>query len=489
MVRKNIGAKTPVLFQKLLSVMKKKGKETRWEPPRNFWVEITNCCNFNCSFCPYGIMKRKKEYMDFKTFRKIIDMLADDGLVNNSHVGLHLMGEPFLHPELIRFIEYMNSRGVLPDLYTNGTFLNPEKINELSALTVVRLVISIQSPDEASFKQARFQSGMDWKSYIERIESAIGRYLERLDSGEPTGLRQIDVLYMTSFGFMPNMKGLQSWMDVLKILKNWTKVLEEKSGLPVQFPQPVKEADDIYKFQLMNNKDHILNIAVREAGAWTGSLYGEENYSYTEKGSCANPFNQLIVLVNGDVTLCCEDYDGEMVIGNIHETRLKRLWQGKDATEIREGMQKNYLTSPLCRRCLGSKPEKETKPEAEEGEFYAVETWSEDNRKFQWMGKSAAKIVALDRNSSHLEFSVITIIQCSENDPQHVRISLNGKTVKELALKEHNVWVPCKIFIPDDLRGRWVVLKCETDRAIRPSDAFGSVDVRLLGAGFSFTNL
>ena len=62
------------------------------------YVEITNCCNLACSFCPKT--RRKMRTMSAQEFDLVLSRL--EGYVQ--YVSLHLMGEPLLHPE-----KHMNS--------------------------------------------------------------------------------------------------------------------------------------------------------------------------------------------------------------------------------------------------------------------------------------------------------------------------------------------------------------------------------------------
>jgi len=59
------------------------------------YIEITNECNLQCSFCPPTI--RSIKYMDELLFLSILEQLK--GITR--YVYFHVKGEPFLHPNLI----------------------------------------------------------------------------------------------------------------------------------------------------------------------------------------------------------------------------------------------------------------------------------------------------------------------------------------------------------------------------------------------------
>lgn len=58
------------------------------------YVEITNCCNLACSFCPKT--RRAPRTMSAQEFDLVLSRL--EGYVQ--YVYLHVMGEPLLHPAL-----------------------------------------------------------------------------------------------------------------------------------------------------------------------------------------------------------------------------------------------------------------------------------------------------------------------------------------------------------------------------------------------------
>ena len=88
------------------------------------YIEITNICNMNCSFC-HG-HKREKRQMSLDEFTIVLDKLKGQ----TEYIYYHLMGEPLTHSELPEFIKTAGERGFKSIITTNGTLLNKRK-NEL----------------------------------------------------------------------------------------------------------------------------------------------------------------------------------------------------------------------------------------------------------------------------------------------------------------------------------------------------------------------
>ena len=102
------------------------------------YVEITNRCNQNCSFCPGTIRLPKR--LSMEEFQVIVQKLK--GLTK--YLYLHVMGEPLTHPLLIDFIQYATEQGFLVAITTNGTLLK-KRGQELLHSGVYKINISVHS--------------------------------------------------------------------------------------------------------------------------------------------------------------------------------------------------------------------------------------------------------------------------------------------------------------------------------------------------------
>lgn len=91
-------------------------------------VEISNLCNLTCSYCPHPSQKRDKGMMSFSTFVDVIELAIQ---CEQNLLHLHNFGEPLLHVELPKFINYAKSRGIRCSFYTNGLLLNESLAKKL----------------------------------------------------------------------------------------------------------------------------------------------------------------------------------------------------------------------------------------------------------------------------------------------------------------------------------------------------------------------
>ena len=68
---------------------------------KKIYIEITNICNLNCSFCSKD--KRKKEYMSLDNFEHILKKIHN----YTDYIYLHVKGEPLLHPNITEIIVFI----------------------------------------------------------------------------------------------------------------------------------------------------------------------------------------------------------------------------------------------------------------------------------------------------------------------------------------------------------------------------------------------
>lgn len=85
-------------------------------------LHITDKCNFNCAHC-FG--KFSPTDLRFEDWKKVVDNICKDSSV----VAINIAGgEPFLHPNLERIINYIkDEKQKVISIVTNGFFLDTDK--------------------------------------------------------------------------------------------------------------------------------------------------------------------------------------------------------------------------------------------------------------------------------------------------------------------------------------------------------------------------
>ena len=75
---------------------------------------------------------------------------------------------------------------------------------------------------------------------------------------------------------------------------------------------------------------------------------GELNLK-NKKPICELASSNIVILVDGGVSMCCYDLNGEYVYGNVLEQKLESFWKSEEVSKKREmAKQRKY---PLCKIC------------------------------------------------------------------------------------------------------------------------------------------
>jgi radical SAM protein with 4Fe4S-binding SPASM domain len=69
---------------------------------------------------------------------------------------------------------------------------------------------------------------------------------------------------------------------------------------------------------------------------------------------CHMPFESQYFTYDGKATLCCRDYNEELVVGDIMTSSLKEIWDGEEAEKVREQHRHpESLSIKACQNCFG----------------------------------------------------------------------------------------------------------------------------------------
>jgi hypothetical protein len=102
-------------------------------------VEVNQRCNISCHAC----------YKDKSTFTKPLDRIKAEIDIAAAERRLAVLtlagGEPILHPQLPEVVSFVASRGISPQLLSNGLALTAEKLHELRARGLSRIYLHVDS--------------------------------------------------------------------------------------------------------------------------------------------------------------------------------------------------------------------------------------------------------------------------------------------------------------------------------------------------------
>ena len=67
---------------------------------------------------------------------------------------------------------------------------------------------------------------------------------------------------------------------------------------------------------------------------------------------CYYPWRSMVILQNGEVAPCCQDYDGKIILGSVKNSTIKEIWNGEEYRTMRKYFRNlDYSKYKLCSNC------------------------------------------------------------------------------------------------------------------------------------------
>lgn len=277
---------------------------------KKIYVEITNSCNLNCSFCPET--KRTKEFIEIEDFRHIIDEIKE----YTNLIALHVKGEPLLHPKLGEILKICEEENILVNITTNATLLEKNLKTIIESKAVRQLNLSLHSITKNE------NTGLyNFENYINSVLNASKEILEKTN---------IIISYR-----LWNLENIEENSENYKILEMLGNAYNVKNLIQIAKKNEfVKLSDNVF---LNQDLEFI----------WP-SLDGE---IISKEGTCHGLRNQVAILVSGDVVPCCLDSEGTIKLGNILNDSFENIIDSEYSKEFVKAFEEHRIIHNLCKRC------------------------------------------------------------------------------------------------------------------------------------------
>ena len=321
----------------------------------SIYFELTNKCNFHCTFCPSDDQKRSLGSMELDLVKKLYEENAQKQLA--SAVNLHLMGEPTLHPQLIDVLEFGASKNVKTDLVTNISTLVAKNVPKILDTLYGTITASHMTPTENTY-HFRGKVGLSWDRYISNLRLLVREYMKRLNQGLITK-NNIVIRVMVTQDTASNVDIIKTSNEASVILQEWNDFVaevEEELGM-VPFKRQDHNAADLIRGNDYSSTSYALQQGIEltfwRAFTFANTRVGDDfDLETTSQNSyCSHPFTDVGVLWNGDVTLCCLDHDGQLKVGNVYDSSIETVIQSDEAQRLRASMRGEYPLPSICQTC------------------------------------------------------------------------------------------------------------------------------------------
>ena len=294
-------------------------EEYRSPNPVVYNIETTNACNMRCEMCPRTtMMTRPIETMQKETFEKVINQLRpwsadewskwetfaaenykiDKNDMSENHfflyvipkvIVLHGYGDPLLDKNIPDYVKMMTERGLLSYFSCNPANINLERTIETFENGLDYIKYSVESVDDLRHKEVRGQQSNFSESYQ--------KILKLLDVKAQRNLNTTIVITMINLN--------KSWQQ-----EEFEKVKEAFKGM------------DVYVY--LKSQDQMW---------YENNNQGTQSIHWLE--FCQFPWSSMTVKSNGECAECVEDFNNEIILGDVKTESLYDIWNGEKYKRFR----------------------------------------------------------------------------------------------------------------------------------------------------------
>ncbi|HWQ69494.1 MAG TPA: SPASM domain-containing protein [Patescibacteria group bacterium] len=275
--------------------------------PSVLMIENTNHCNAECVMCPRDTLSRKRGFMDFGLFEKIMKEVSSVRGKPVTH--LHGFGEPLLDKLLAERIQFAKTCGIKRTyIVTNASLLFPEISRKIISAGLDKMKISIYGTDEESYNNT--MKRLNFKVTLQNIKDFL-RIRKEMKRENPRLILQ----------YLPNETNNAKTAEFRSL---WSPLIDPHVG-------------DCLNVSSLHNY----------GGGRAYNRLGKEIVSV-----CYFPWTSMSVLWDGSVVTCCMDSNGVQVLGDLNSQSVQEVWNGPVLSGVRNNFRKlDYSKYPVCLSC------------------------------------------------------------------------------------------------------------------------------------------
>ena len=267
-------------------------------------------------------------------FFKIIDDIGDKKPLLN----FWGWGEPLLHPETFSLIKYASDAGVKVRMSTNLENVHQATVPNLLNSGLDILLFPFDGFSQGVYEGYRVGGNVDHTKTIVK---------EIVDSKTKFGIEKPNLVAITLItkSVLPELDDVIEYCHsagvdaiLLKYPNLWRSGKSERTVLDL-YGRFIIEDSTMSRYQNITDSNHKSVEPINS----TGCLFHDKNG---------------VILWNGDITVCCYDYDGKHVFGNVSESGYGQVLNSIP----KEAKWKNMETKQLdiCQYCDASGPRTKT---------------------------------------------------------------------------------------------------------------------------------
>lgn len=338
---------------------------------------LTDRCNLRCIHCRYHSPKKQtkdryREQVDryekpplasLRLSKKPVGREADSRFAHNLIEEVAVLGtprllfagdgEPFLHRNALDLMARAKHLGLHTTVFTNGTQLDRETVDELIRIRLDVLRVSILG---ASAQEYADTHSKDDPAAFDQLKSRLLQLLDRKKSR--TSVKPRLVLYTTALA--QNFRGLRALADLAVDLgadavvflalddigdEGIASLSPNEEQVEIIHKQAESVAAHLEEQEIQHNLRAFLNV-LHQGRLYTGDIY--------QKIPCYYGWLASVIKPDGNVFFCCS---ARRPIGNLNEQTFTNLWRSSAYARVRNEAKTIHIrgtsvSGSICHKCV-----------------------------------------------------------------------------------------------------------------------------------------
>lgn len=281
-------------------------------PLKGLHIELSNVCNHRCLFCANRKMSRKKGFMEESFLKRILQEAYEEGF---REVGYYANGEPFVSPELDKYIGWAKQIGY-------------------------------------SYVYIDTNGGVEFDKIKKAIDAGLDSIKFSINGTDPDNYKLIH----GRDDFARAMENLKKTYDYKKRLNRSLNVY-----VSIAVTRYIEDSVDQFADYCRQYCDDLVTNSVIEMGGYIGE---ELKYLQTQKNMdfnhgmtipCYLLWNSIFITFEGYATACCADFQNYLVYADLNQTSLKDAWNNEVITNLRKSHLEGKIDGLPCVTCAYGK--------------------------------------------------------------------------------------------------------------------------------------
>lgn len=304
------------------SINKQVGQQNKTDlmMPIRARIEVCRFCNLKCPSCPNGMNKiRNKKVMSFEDFKLIVDKIK----ISVEELSLFNYGEPLLNPNIVKMIKYAKKNGMkIINIHSNGLLLEKRLAEKLVKSGIDYISFSIDGASNETYQKYRIGGNLN---VVVKNVSYFINLKKKFKLKKPIIAAQFIVMNHNQY-------------EIKKFTKIWNNV-----GVD----EVVIKTFNAYMSGYEDRKSNLRYLPKNNYYTRYKTSEAKEISDIYKSDHCMWAWENLVINSNGDIALCCYDYNASFGLGNILNSSDWWDNENRRKLQVRIKDKKNVL----CKHC------------------------------------------------------------------------------------------------------------------------------------------